>query len=247
MKDWGFSFLEWRTRRTPRLVADTFNRATHNPLEKLLFSIRARAFDPRAIAKGIERLSVPPRGAVSCLDIGCNIGAKTDLVLAVLKNLGCSKVSLEGIDLSEEAVRLARELNSRPNVVYSVKDFLRMELPKAHYDYIFLSAVWHHFEDTKEALLRIEKCLKPKGVAVLMNGFYPENPVLRPFALLLQRFYRFVELRRGLRYNRPLVSDVRRQVAEHCGKDFFCRDFANNFPTNLFGTKTLVLGRKPRV
>lgn len=226
-----------------QVIASAYDRATSSVLDTLLFKFRAACFDASRIAEGIEEKCDPPDGEVRCLDVGCNIGAKTPLLLSILRHLNVEKVDVEGIDLSPVAIETAKKTNPFPNVTYTVQDFLEMQIEEGSFDYVVLTAVWHHLQDTKAALKKAEKALGPNGVLLIFNGFYPENVVLRFFALFLQRLYRSLEERTGVYYSKPLVSDVVKQASDATNL-VFRGAFVTNFPTNLFNTKVVVLQKE---
>ena len=227
----------------PKRMGEVFSQTAEGRLNEWLMRFRAACFSPELIAAHVKDLCKPPSGPVNVLDVGSNIGAKTKLVLNILAHLNC-QATLTGIDLSGRAIGIARELYPFPNVTYEVADFMKMDHKSESYDYITLAAVWHHFEDTREALNVITRSLKPGGVALILNGFYPENSTLRMMALLLQRLYRVIEQRDGLAYNKPLLSELKRTVIEHGGLKY-CGDFSTGFPSSLFNTHGVVLQKKP--
>lgn len=227
----------------PKTMGEVFSQTAEGRLNEWLMRFRAACFSPRLIATHVQNLCTPPSGPVSVLDVGSNIGAKTGLLLEILDALGCQP-TMTGIDLSGTAIRIAQESYPYPNVTYQVADFMKMDHGSESYDYITLAAVWHHIKDTREALNVITKSLKPGGVALILNGFYPENSTLRMMALLLQRLYRVIEQRDGLAYNKPLLTELKRTVNEHGGLEY-CGDFSTGFPSSLFNTYGVVLQKKP--
>jgi SAM-dependent methyltransferase len=239
-------FLEGNHDNSPQTVANAFDKSALSLPDRLLLQVRARSFDPKLLADGINNVCTPPKGNVQVLDVGCNIGAKTKLLIDILQDLQCTNPHIIGIDLSKTAIALAQELNNSENVEYVCEDFLTMDIEPESMDYVFLAAVWHHIKDTRAAIEKIEESLKPNGVAIIFNGFYPEQQILRILALLLQRLYRFVEKRHGLYYTKPLVSDIRELTESH-GKDLSYKgDFKTGFPTSLFNTRMLILQKRPQ-
>lgn len=226
----------------PELMGKVFSMTAGGVLNEALMRFRAACFSPELIARKVQALCDPPSGAVEALDVGTNIGAKTKLLLEILAELD-SQPTMTGIDLSERAIEIAKARYSFPNVRYEVADFVHMSHEPDRYDYITLAAVLHHIKDPKEALDAITTCLKPGGVALILNGFYPENSGLRVVALLLQRLYRIVEQRDGLAYTAPRLSEFKDVVTEHGGLQY-CGDFSTGFPSSLFNTYGVVL-QKP--
>ncbi|MDP2642697.1 MAG: methyltransferase domain-containing protein [Candidatus Peregrinibacteria bacterium] len=240
-EQWLTQILEHGNTLDSDIIAKAYDQAMDSWLDRALLKLRAKSFNPRYLAKHIEKLAKQPTGEITCLDVGCNIGAKTNLILEILKSLGCSKVAFHGIDLSEKAIAIIKKSNKHSNATYKVADFLTMNLKEDSYDYIFLTAVWHHIKDQEEAIKKIEKALKPGGLGIIFNGFYPENIVLRIPSLLLQKFYRLIVKRNGLRYTKPLISSIEKLVSKKCKKLKFLGNFSTGFPTNILNTRMLIL------
>ena len=233
------NLLEGDNNDDPQTIAAGFDEAGHSALDRALLQVRARSFNPKLLADGIKSICTPPTEDVQVLEVGCNMGAKTQLLLGILKELECANPHIIGVDLSKTAIELAKKLNNFENVEYVCADFLTMDIEPESMDYVFLAAVWHHIRDTRAAIEKIERSLKPNGVAVIFNGFYPEQQILRIFALLLQRLYRFIEKRNGIYYTKPLVSDVKQLLGERESLQYK-GDFQTGFPSSLFNTRMIV-------
>lgn len=225
-----------------QIIAETHDKLANNPWSNGLFALRAASFSPRFLADGIQNAAEAPQGEVSVLDIGCNQGHKTNLILETVANLGGDVSRFLGVDLSQTCIDRAKGKNKRPNVFYEQCDFLGPLPIKEQFDYVFLFAIWHHISSTRSAVERIRDVLKPDGLALVLNGFYPESPILRDYALYLQQLYRYVECRGTIPYDVPLVSSTIRQFEEG---GLACKgSFRTNFPTNLFNTHALVFQEK---
>jgi SAM-dependent methyltransferase len=75
-----------------------------------------------------------------------------------------------GIDISEGALRLAREQAASvglDGIEYRVGDFNRLDLPRAHYDIVFFHQSLHHVAELEHCLEQVASTLKPGGLLYL--------------------------------------------------------------------------------
>jgi 2-polyprenyl-3-methyl-5-hydroxy-6-metoxy-1,4-benzoquinol methylase len=101
------------------------------------------------------------------LDVGCGVGWFTEQ----LADIGPAT----GIDLSEEAIRLARSRYSRAS--FLAGDVLEMPLPISEYDVVVSQEVIAHVPDQEKHLARAAQVLKPAGYLILTtpNRFVEER------------------------------------------------------------------------
>lgn len=118
------------------------------------------------------------------LDFGCGIGR---LSRALSKHFG----QVCGVDISEEMIRKARELNkdfANCNFVLNTSDRLG-QFPEHHFDLIYTNIVLQHVP-RKVAILRyvveFVRILKPKGLLVMQ---IPSSIPLRGLLQLRRRLY----------------------------------------------------------
>ena len=98
-----------------------------------------------------------PNKVANALDVGCGTGFN----MILLENFA-EKVS--GLDKSEVAIRLAKKLNPKLNLIKgSFPEFVTGQ----QYDIITLLDVLEHIEDDSTALKRIEELLLPGGIALI--------------------------------------------------------------------------------
>ena len=116
-------------------------------------------------------------GRGAAIDLGCGSSGR---ILALMKGEGFS--SVEGLDFSEEMVRLAREKS--PGVEIHHADVCEWEFPQ-EYDFISgWDGIWHVPLGKQEALLlKICGALAPGGVFIFTTGGVDEpgdgaNPFL---------------------------------------------------------------------
>ncbi|MDI6873805.1 MAG: class I SAM-dependent methyltransferase [Actinomycetota bacterium] len=100
------------------------------------------------------------------LEVGCGGGA----FLAFLEGKGHCAV---GVDLLEEAVRLAERAAPRSTILCA--DALRLPFPDAHFDRLVSHHLVEHLEDLRGALLEWKRVLRPGGIMVVCtpNRVYP--------------------------------------------------------------------------
>ena len=100
-------------------------------------------------------LEPPPR---SILDLGCGTGWTS-------RFLAKAGYTVSGLDISEDAVRIAREVADEEgveDVAYSSGDYESFE-PDRAYDYVLFYDALHHAEDEVAALKAAHRALKPGG------------------------------------------------------------------------------------
>ncbi len=101
-------------------------------------------------------LEAPPR---TVLDLGCGTGWTS-------RFLAKAGYRVTGLDISEDAVRIAREVSEEEgveNVAYSSGDYESFE-PAQLFDYALFYDALHHAEDEAAALQAAYRALKPGGV-----------------------------------------------------------------------------------
>ena len=93
----------------------------------------------------ISRRRLGPLDRIRALDVGCGIG----LTDAYLEEIG----SLEGVDISDDVVRLAR--NANPGVRYRAYDGERLPFGDGAFDLAFAVCVLHHVPNREMGRIRI--------------------------------------------------------------------------------------------
>lgn len=149
---------------------------------------------------------------VSVLDVGCNSGEFLKRLLAGRKN-----VTVKGIDISEDAVKIAREKGL--DVIQG--DAEALPFPDASFDYVVLMEVLVHVHDPRKMLAEIRRVLKPGGVllgscphknmemqmwddARLHHAYYTTEDA---YALLRESFDRvFLKVLRGAQFALALAT-----------------------------------------
>jgi SAM-dependent methyltransferase len=116
----------------------------------------------RLFAREIERLGLSRAAAV--LDIGTSTGTN----LRLLKDLGFARV--EGLDLSEEAIRFCREKG-----LGTVRrgDICAMPFADASFDFVLATDVIEHVDDDRVAIGEIARTLRRGGRALITVPAFP--------------------------------------------------------------------------
>ncbi|MBC7253838.1 MAG: class I SAM-dependent methyltransferase [Actinobacteria bacterium] len=129
------------------------------------YRYRESTRDFRVEAGLLYRL-LQPEPDSGILEVGCGGGA----FLAFLEGRGHRAV---GVDLLEEAVRLARRKAPRSTVLRA--DASRLPFPDHSFDRLVSHHLVEHLEDLRGALLEWRRVLKPGGIMVLCtpNRLYP--------------------------------------------------------------------------
>lgn len=98
------------------------------------------------------------------LDLGCGNGV---LTLDIARTSGAK---IMGVDLKEEKILMAKELNSHPNIEYRVGDATREPFNEP-FDVVILSNLLEHLSFRKEFLRDICRSVKPKRILIRVPLF----------------------------------------------------------------------------
>ncbi|MDP1932680.1 MAG: class I SAM-dependent methyltransferase [Gammaproteobacteria bacterium] len=100
------------------------------------------------------------------LDIGCGGSGR---VLALLLERGFDEANVEGVDISERMLLLARQRH--PQITFHQADICAWPLPQT-YDFISAwDSIWHiPLSEQRQVLQRIMQALNPGGVFIFTTG-----------------------------------------------------------------------------
>lgn len=106
------------------------------------------------------------------LDIGCGNGN-------IARALGSVGFNVLGVDVDQDSINKARELNTFDNVKFDLLDANSFEMD-AIFDAIVCSEVLEHLTNPDELVTSIHRILKPGGVfvATVPNGFGPREVLI---------------------------------------------------------------------
>lgn len=126
--------------------------------------------------KSVVAQYFPKTSGKKALDVGCGTGTTAFL----LAQLGFDVL---GVDISETAIQMGRELSSQQNldIKFVVGDVLDLEKLNQKFDLIYDSHCLHCIvfeEDRGRVLMGIKKSLAPSGLFVLDTMVVPDNQTL---------------------------------------------------------------------
>ena len=94
------------------------------------------------------------------LDVGCAAGGLS-------KKISLMGKKVLGIDVLEDAIKIAREFNSTPNTTFEVRDLLKQQFPENSFDCITFLETIEHVENPGLYLRELHRILRPKGFLIL--------------------------------------------------------------------------------
>jgi arsenite methyltransferase len=165
------------SRKKEQRQTEKFVRHTMDERLRLEFNDWATASRGQSMEKGhrpvgeqaIELMNIPANAHV--LDVGCGSGWATRLMAE--KALDGRVV---GIDISDEMVRLAREISaSDSNVDFRVASAERLPFADGEFTHAFSMESLYYYADMPKALREIRRVLKPRGLFVTVLDLYQEN------------------------------------------------------------------------
>jgi ubiquinone/menaquinone biosynthesis C-methylase UbiE len=93
------------------------------------------------------------------LDIGCGNGN-------ILSNLADTKISLFGLDISDNMIQIAKErLANRASLI--VGDAEKLPFENESFDFILCNASFHHYPNPKKVLNEMYRVLNNKGILLI--------------------------------------------------------------------------------
>lgn len=124
-----------------------------------------RSYSPAVLALWLDVVSRwVPKGAVSeILDIGCGTGRYSTALAAHFN------APVIAIDPSERMLAEARKKATK-SVRYERASAESLPLPDASVDMVFMSMVFHHFDDPDQAVRECRRVLRPGGAVCLRAG-----------------------------------------------------------------------------
>ena len=113
------------------------------------------------------------------LEAGCGVGAQT-IILAH----NSPQARFTSIDISPVSLLAAQTRAERcgiANVEFRIANIFDLPFPADHFDHIFVCFVLEHLQQPVEALIRLQKVLKPGGTITVIEGdhasayFHPDS------------------------------------------------------------------------
>lgn len=135
---------------------------------------------------------------VDVLDVGCGNGI-------ISLNLGELGYNVHGIELSEDALEIAKGQNKFSNVIFEKADAETLKLKGKRYDVVICSEVLEHLHHPENLLKELRFLIKDDGVLIVTvpNGIGPrEMFVTRPF----------IKIRNNNGFSWKLVSSIKKKL-----------------------------------
>jgi 2-polyprenyl-3-methyl-5-hydroxy-6-metoxy-1,4-benzoquinol methylase len=156
----------------------------------------------------IERLLSLIQPGWRVLEIGCSSGW---LSLEMARR----GAHVEGIDVAESAIEIAREYAAENppsgSVEYAVADINYMPLPEGKHDLIVAIGVLHHLVEVEDVLDRVRKALRPSGLLFVSDAL--DTP--RANALVAGALLMLLPTRLGYREKFSHLFRLRGQAVAH--------------------------------
>jgi ubiquinone/menaquinone biosynthesis C-methylase UbiE len=119
--------------------------------------------------------------------IVCDVGTGTGIVANYISNY-CSRV--DGIDISSDMLKIAKEKNDRKNVKFHLMNAEDINFPNCIYDRVIARMSFHHIMNTKKAVCECHRILKDNGKIIICEVIPPKDSVS-----FYEKFFRIKEKR----------------------------------------------------
>jgi 2-polyprenyl-3-methyl-5-hydroxy-6-metoxy-1,4-benzoquinol methylase len=155
-----------------------------------------------------DALSGKTQSMAKILDVGCGNGV-------ISRHLGKLGFNVLGIDVSDQTIARARELNTLPNVFFEVISAEQLVAQGDTFDAIICSEVLEHLQNPSSLLKVLYQSLKPDGVLIVTvpNGSGPRElfvtrPVLKMRASNNWAWKAVVKVKTALGYTGTTVQSA---------------------------------------
>lgn len=105
-----------------------------------------------------------PERSTRILEIGCGYGFFTSAIARKLP-----KVKFTAIDIDEEKISLAHQINSSINIHYCVESAEKLSAKSKSFDCVLFSLTFHHIKHKNSALHEALRVLKKGGLLVVIE------------------------------------------------------------------------------
>lgn len=126
--------------------------------------------------KVVQKINIKKNSKI--LDVGCGTGS----LLVTLKNKNLN-LSLYGIDISEEMLKIARKKLSKKEIL-KVAKAENLPFEKNYFDYIFCTEAFHHFSNQDRAMKNFYKSLKNQSRLIIADF---------DFGFIANKIFHFIE------------------------------------------------------
>lgn len=120
--------------------------------------------------------------AKNLLDIGCDAGNFTLMMLSKIENLNCTLIDLSKPMLDKAFERVSQQTENKVTILQG--DIREIELPENSFDIILAGAVLHHLrdnEDWKATFGKLFNLLKPNGCLMISDLITQDTEILNEY------------------------------------------------------------------
>ena len=107
-------------------------------------------------------------------DIVCDVGTGTGIVADYLSKY-CKKV--DGIDISSDMLKIAKEKNDRANVEFHLMNAENISFSNCRFDCVVARMSFHHIMNAKKAICECMRILKNNGKIIICEVIPPKGSV----------------------------------------------------------------------
>jgi ubiquinone/menaquinone biosynthesis C-methylase UbiE len=115
----------------------------------------------------------------SVLEVGCGVGAQTITLARNSADARITSIDVSAISLEEAQAKIERA--GLTNVQFEQADIFALSFAENSFDHIFVCFVLEHLSRPVEALMNLQRILRPGGTITVIEGdhgsayFYPES------------------------------------------------------------------------
>ncbi len=110
-----------------------------------------------AVLKDYHRQNAKRLSDSSCLDLGCSVGIIT-------RHLGKYFKKVVGVDVDEQAIRMAKKQTGSKNVNYKISKEKELPFSNDTFDVVIFNQIYEHVEEPKALISEVKRVLKPGGI-----------------------------------------------------------------------------------
>ncbi len=119
------------------------------------------------VVKKIEK-TWPLNASTQVLDVGCGAGFLSNA-------LALEKLSVTGVDLSEESLKVAARYDQTQSVKYLVADATKLPFANSHFDVVTAMDFLEHVDNPESVIREFSRVLKPGGLFIFHT--FNRNPL----------------------------------------------------------------------
>ena len=178
---------------------------------------------------------------LSLLDIGCSTGYLTTIYASIFDDV-------TGLDIDENAVQHAKNLNKKDHVKFQVGDSMNIDFPDNSFDAVICTHIYEHVPDSTQLLKEIYRVLKPGGFCYFAAGNrfkLMESHYQLPFLSVIPKKMANYYIRWTGKANTYYETHLSLRGLKKLTKDFKIVDYTLNIlkdPEKYFATEMVLPG-----